>query len=104
MGSTVIDSTEFMITSPRDETVGAFYAWENKKLEHLPRNIGDLLPNLLNLHAAKCSIKQISRENFKNLSKLRRLNLDGNQIERIDDDTFEFIPAVERIFLCEYLI
>lgn len=101
MKSTVINSTEFLITSDRDEAIEGFYAEGNEKLDFLPTNLGDKFPNLINLHARNCSIKAISKENFEGLDKLRRLNLAGNQIKKIADDTFDSIPSVENIWLSE---
>lgn len=101
MRSTVIDSKDFLITSDRDVTVEYFNAEDNMKNEYLPTNIGETFPNLLGLNAHNCSIKEITRENFRGLNKLRTLILANNQIETIEDDTFDFIPAVRGIFLSE---
>lgn len=101
MGSTAIDSTDFSITSDRDETVEAFYVRENTKIEFLPTNFGNVFPNLVGLAAFNCSIKEISQENFRGLDKLRVLWLVYNQIEKIYGDTFDGIPAVEQIHLGE---
>lgn len=103
MPSTVIDSTDFLITSARDETVEGFDTSRNKNVEFLPINLGEKFPKLIILSASGCSIKGIAKENFKGLNMLRHLLLIRNQIERVDDDTFEFIPAVERISLGEQL-
>lgn len=101
MDSTVIDSKDFTITSERDETVEAFHADGNKQLKRLPNNLGKKFPSLFQLSAADCSIKEVLKENIKGLSKLQFLFLSGNKIEKIDDDTFEYISAVEIIDLCE---
>lgn len=103
MKSTVINSTHFSITSAQDETLEleGFSALHNKKMEFLPANLGEKFSNLLGLQAFNCSIKEISKENFKDLNKLRQLWLQNNQIDRIDDDTFELISAVEKINLRE---
>lgn len=116
MDKTAINSTDFLITSDVDDSVGELSSLENRNLEYLPTNhgqeqnrlysilahatnIGEKFPNLLKLIAGYCSIKQVSRDNFKGLSKLQELHLYENQIEKIDDNTFEFIPAVETIWL-----
>lgn len=101
MDSTVIDSPDFLITSDRDETVEGFSAYKNSKFEHLPINIGEKFPNLIALQVYNCSVKRISKDSFKGLSKLRRLYIYHNQIEQIDDDVFEHIPAVEEIYFSE---
>lgn len=101
MHSTAIDSTDFLITSPRSESLEIFHAYQNKKLEHLPRNLGGKFPNLRGLLVQCCSIKEISTDQFKGFNKLQRLSLAYNQIEVIDDDVFEYIPEVELIILSE---
>lgn len=100
MESTEINSNDFLITSPRDETVKGFYAANNKNLRSLPKNLG-VFPNLIVLDAEACSITKISKESFEGLSKLILLLLRGNQIEEIEGDTFEHIPAVQLITLGE---
>lgn len=101
MSSAVINSADFHITSARDENVGAFYTINNKKLEHLPKNIGEKFPNLTILNVRDCSVKEITKESFKGLDRLQYLWLPGNRIERIDDDTFDYVPAVQSIDLRE---
>lgn len=101
MDSTVIESTEFLITSNRDETVGGFIADNNEKLEHLPSNLGEKFQNLLALEVYECSLKEITKENFKGLNQLQTLFLAFNQIETIDDDTFDYITTTEEIVLGE---
>lgn len=101
LNATVIDSTDFLITSDRDETVKGFYALNNKNLEFLPKNIGEKFPNLLVLQVGGCSVKAISKEHFKGLTMLQGLAISNNQLETIDDDTFDHIPAVVKISLCE---
>lgn len=98
MRETINESDNFLITSDRDETIEGFNAGGKGKLE---QNIGDKFPNLVVLDADSCSIKNITKENFRGLNKLRQLRLDNNEIETIDDDTFGFIPAVEYILLSE---
>lgn len=104
MHSIAINSRDFSITSDRNVTVNvtAINAIDNKNLKYLPINLGEKFPKLLKLAAAWCSIKEISKHNFEGLSELRYLNLYSNQIEKIDKDTFAFIPKVEEINLCEY--
>lgn len=101
MDSTAINSTDFLITSDRDEAVEGFHVWINPHIEHLPSNLGKKFPNLIIMYVSDCSIKEIKKENFKGLIKMRRLQLNDNQIEKIDDDTFGLIPAVEEIHLRE---
>lgn len=102
MRSTAVNSTNFTLTSARDETIEGFYARDSTKMEFLPTNLGDVFPSLIGLSAQNCSIKEISKEYLKGLSELRWLWLKMNQIQKIDDDTFEHNPAVEGINLGEF--
>lgn len=99
--SIVINSTDFLITSTRDESVEGFGAWYNRKIEYLPSNLGETYPNLVGMQFGHCSIKAITKKNFKFLNKLRQLLLRDNQIGVIADDTFDYIPVVETIHLGE---
>lgn len=101
MLSTAINSNYFRITSDRDEDVEGFTALNNKKLEYVPCNLGEKFPNILYLRLDKCDIKKLTKDSFKGLSKLLRLFLHHNRIERIDDDTFETNPAIGEIYLRE---
>lgn len=101
MVSTAINSTGFLITSPRDEAVEGFSVWKNEMLEFLPSNLGEKFPNLIVVNVFGCFIEEIRKEDFKGLGKLRVLNVAGNQLEKIADDTFDGIPAVEEIWLGE---
>lgn len=100
--STRIDSADFLIKSLVDHTVGGFRASDNKKVKYLPMNLGETFPNLTVLDAGWCSIKVITKENFEGLAQLQVLSLSYNKIEKIDDDTFDHIPAVSIIALREY--
>lgn len=55
------------------------------------------------LNVRDCSVKEITKESFKGLEKLQYLWVPGNRIERIDDDTFDYVPAVQSIDLRELL-
>lgn len=101
MQSTVIKSTEYIITTVRDLSMEGFDSWRNKRFEHLPINLGERFPNLINLDVQNCSIKVISKRSFKGVSKLRALGLYQNLIEKIDGDTFDYVPALEAIDLRE---
>lgn len=102
--STWIDSDDFLIKSEVDRSVGGFRASDNKKVKYLPKNLGETFPNLTVLDAGWCSIKVITKENFKGLAQLQVLALAYNKIEKIDDDTFDHIPAISIIALREYFI
>lgn len=99
--STLIDSKNFWISSDRNESVEGFHCNGNHKIEYLPNDFAEKLPNLIILNAGDCSIKAISQKNFKGLNKLRALNLVYNKIRNIHDDTFDGLPELEVIWLCK---
>lgn len=98
-GNTTIGEANVKI-SKRDETVLGFFLDRNKKVFHLPIGVAESFPNLQGYSAGACSIKEISHENFENLTKLKSLWLNGNQIRKILENTFDDLVEVERISLC----
>jgi hypothetical protein len=98
---TSIDGKGFKISSSRDENVKAINMGWNKKIIFLPESPADVFPNLEMYYAPNCVIKEITRENFRGLIKLRVLDLDYNQIEIVRSDTFQDLIAIERIHLGE---
>lgn len=101
--SSAINSTDFAITSSKNELVEVLIADRNFKVFYLPNNMGEKFPNLLVVAARICSIKQISKDVFKGLNKLKVLSLGHNKIEKIDRDTFDYLPALERIWMCKFM-
>lgn len=99
LDTVIIDSIGFSLTTQPDSTITGFRSYGNRKIQFLPENVGETLPNLVFWHASYCSIKTISRDNFKNLSKLRGLGLQGNQIEKISSDTFDDLTALQILWL-----
>lgn len=98
-GSTVIDSNGFTIISPRDSTIGGLNFHRNKEISYLPVNVQEKFPNLEVLTASHCSVKHISKDNFKDLVALRVLWLEHNQIEAIPSDTLEDLRSLELLEL-----
>lgn len=82
-----------------DSTVLALKFDLNNKISVLPVRVDETFPVLAAYFAQYCSIKTISKVNFKNLKKLRVLALTNNKIERIDDDTFEDLTSLEQLGL-----
>lgn len=95
--STVINSTGFLITSDRDETVLSLDLGENRRAEFLPENIAEKFPNLVMIYARNCAIKSIARKNFRGLSKVRWLSFQDSQIRRIDSETFRDLVSLESL-------
>lgn len=102
MTKTVINDIGFLITSPRNDSIGGLYFLNNKKVEYLPENTAEKFPNLKILHAQGCSIKSVSKQNFKNLKTLRYLTLRDNEIQKIESDTFLDLVALEKLYLSKW--
>lgn len=99
-----INSTGFLLSSSRNESIQAISFAYNSKINYLPENIAEKFPNLVIFYASNSSIQSISKDNFKNLRKLERLYLGKNYITRIDGDTFRSLIAVDRIELRKNLV
>ena len=61
----------------------------NKKTKFLPQNLKETFGHLEVYSAANCSIQKISKNNFAELTKLKRIWLDNNKIDKIPADSFE---------------
>lgn len=96
-----IDSADFELRVFRHETVSILDLFCNNKTFYLPIKIDKKFPNLEKYFASSCSIKSISRVNFRNLQKLVQLSLSNNKITTIDDDTFDDLAALEELNLGE---
>lgn len=87
--STVIESAQVSISSQRDETVTSIELNGNKNIQFLPSRVDTNFPNLEFYIANDCSISTISKDNFQNLSQLKVLFLQQNQIEEIPLNAFD---------------
>lgn len=87
--NTVINATNFVIGDLRDEKIGGIYFFNNEGIEYLPYKVYMQLPHLVKYYGRACAVKQISRENFEKLTRLRSINLSFNQIQKISGNTFE---------------
>lgn len=99
--TTEINSPGFTITTSIDENVRTISFANNKKIQFLPENVHDAFPDLKVFDAAACAVRKISGKNFRKLSKLSTIFLDGNLIERVDGDTFHGLTSLTNIYLSE---
>lgn len=102
---TKIDSKEFAILStgePTNLSILGLTFYSNKQVSFLPVQVDVAFPQLVGYSAAKCSIKTISKDNFKNLRNLKDLSLRCNQIETIEKDTFEDLILLEVLWLGKF--
>lgn len=98
-GLTVIEASDYEISTAREQTVRGLRLNGNKKISFLPLEAYKKFPNLIGYYAYECSIKMLKKENFLNLDKLKHIILFKNQIEMIYSDTFEGLSSLERIDL-----
>lgn len=101
-GYTEIHSNDVQISFMRDASVFIHFDG-NLKIEHLPVEVHEIFPNLEVITAENCSIREISRKNFKNLHRLRNLNLAGNKIKMISSNTFEGLPLLRFLEFRKFL-
>lgn len=85
-----------------DSELEAISVQGDRQITQLPEDLPLKLLKIEVYDAGSCSIKQISKSNFENLSELRRLWLGYNQIEEIADDTFEDLTSLEYLALGMY--
>jgi Leucine rich repeat len=97
---TIIDSIEFSFSTARDEKMEGLWL-TGKSVTFLPIQVNETFPNLMIYEAGSLSIKELARENFLGLKKLKSLNLYGNKIERIASDIFIDLTSLENLILCE---
>lgn len=100
---TAINATNFIIADLRDEEVEGIIFDRNVNIEYLPVKIHLQFPNLDIYNASRCSIKQISKENFENLSRLKSIELSGNKIQKISGNTFKGLNSLLHVNLSEFL-
>lgn len=90
-------NTELKGTADSEMRIINFY--DNVKILYLPIGVVEIYPELAFYSAGLCSIKEISRDNFIGLSKLRALFLQKNSIQKIASDTFVDLISLEGIEL-----
>lgn len=100
--STTVTAPEFSISSTTDAAIELLNLNGNRKIAYLPKHVDEKFPGLLIYDAGSCSVQSISKQNFKNMKKLKRLFLGFNQIERIPSDTFSDATALLEVALGKY--
>lgn len=99
--STSIDSFGFTIKSNRDETITGLDLESNKNILFLPIRVDRSFAKLVAYNANGCSLKSLSKENFKNLRFLKHLWLGENEIVKIYSDTFVDLSSLVDLALCK---
>lgn len=73
----------------------------SKKVLFLPIRVDRNFPDLFMYSANNNFLQKIARINFLNLKHLVILSLGDNQIDRIDEDTFEDLESLQLLVLCK---
>jgi Leucine-rich repeat (LRR) protein len=74
----------------------------NSKIFYLPVGLVNEFPQLVEYYAPSCSIKEISKQNFEGLTKLKLLDLSYSSISKITKDMFEDLTSLEKLNLGEF--
>ncbi|XP_048870680.1 epiphycan [Brienomyrus brachyistius] len=77
--------------------LGSSVYCEDAKLEAIP----ELPKDTTHFYARYNKISSINKNDFAHMSMLKRIDLTGNQISRIDDDAFLGLTALEELILGE---
>lgn len=94
-----VGEEDFTILSATDLTTLGFRINNNPGVKFLPTNLFRVFPDLLAVEVWFCSVTSVNGNHFKNLSKLKFLNLDSNEIEHISDDAFVDLVSLETLDL-----
>lgn len=68
-------------------------------MEKLPKKLGFHFQNLTMIIAMKVGLKSIQKNDFKDLNKLKMLNLGDNKLTQIPNDVFDDLKDLEIIYL-----
>lgn len=93
-----IDPCHCVIPDNRSDVV-QFNAAFQEEVTALPYDFDSRFPYLEVYNASYCSVQSISKENFDDMRRLKKLYLDNNQIETIAADTFSGLSAIIMIHL-----
>jgi Leucine rich repeat len=99
---TSINTSDETISITRNESLNGLSFFNNKKMFNLPVNVAEKFPNIVIYTAGGCSLKEVLYKNFKSLYKLKGLNLQQNQIEKITSDTFVDLKELVWIYLSKF--
>lgn len=85
----------------RDGSVTGLTFNTNLKIVYLPVRVAENFPYLRAYSAYGCAVKEITKWNFKGLTRMNAVWLSQNQIEFIPSDAFEDLRELEHIGLSE---
>jgi Leucine rich repeat len=94
----VIDKDNFTVAT-HNESISGYSLSLNQNVTFLPIEVSQAFPNLIVYAADRCSIKNLTKSNFKCLRKLTSLSLTFNQIEKINSVTFQDLTSLRYLVL-----
>lgn len=97
-----IDVDDMKIRNIYDTATHGLWFKKNDDVKYLPIELSKSFPKLKMLDANSCSIKKISKTNFKGLKELSGLFLDDNLIVAIHSDTFKDLTSLQWLSISEY--
>lgn len=97
--STSITEPDFEMSGVFDLTITGVAFMDNNKILYLPVLISEIYPNLVTFSAVGSSFTSVSKENFKNLRKVKHLRLSRNMIENLNINSFEDLAQLQEIYL-----
>lgn len=71
--------------------------FNNIKMKHFPRLLGQFFPNLKTLMMNSCEVRYITSYDFVGLRNLQQLSMNGNKIIVLPNALFEETPAIEAV-------
>lgn len=99
-----IGSEDYFVEPLIDTTCEVFNIQENKDVKYLPKRIGEVLPNLMEIKVVRCGLMIIRDFYFENMLKLEFLILDENKIVTIERNAFKGLFRVVFLWLRGNLI
>lgn len=92
-------TTPSKLSNSINENVTVIELTNNENVAYLPEDVNIPFPSLRVINAYGCSIKSVSKPNLNGLVKLVKLNLERNQIAKIDENSFDDLIALVDINL-----
>lgn len=69
----------------------------NKYITALPENLNKVFSNLMTYDASGCGVRSLSKKNFEKMNKMETVLLNNNEIETVEDNTFEDCPQLKQV-------
>lgn len=70
---------------------------KSRKMEFFPYGLESLFPNLEMIKISHCGLREIKSEDLKPFLNLKRIFIEGNLIEKIDENLFKFNREISQI-------